>query len=228
MMKKIKGITFTGIDGWTEVSELEAIQQQWPIVEFGVLMSEHWYENGTRYYDPDALRRLQYANLNLSCHLCGSIAREAVRNDFSPVIDLCKGRFSIFKRCQLNIAGYKNNPQTLRIDAPDTLEEVIIQQKSVDEIGLFVSGLPNPKLTVLLDASGGRGIDTGIRVLDTEMKVGYAGGISVENVVEKVRFLEDSPLVRQYWIDMESSVRTNDVFDVEKVWSVLDILEKNC
>lgn len=224
-MKKLKQITFTGIDGWTDVSELKMIQREYPMVEFGVLLSKNWRENGMRYYNPDALGRLDYEGLNLSCHLCGEIAREAVRNNFNPVIDLCKGKFDIFKRCQLNIAGYTNNPEKLVLDVPDTLEEVVIQQKSVDDIGLWKSGLPNPKLSVLLDASGGRGIDTAIRVLDTPLKVGYAGGISVENVVEKVRFLEYSPLVRQYWIDMESSVRTDDVFDVDKVWDVLNRLD---
>ena len=223
--RKLKCVTFTGIDGWTDIDELEVIQNQYPMVEFGVLLSKNWHENGMRYYNPNALRRLAHTGLNLSCHLCGSIAREAVRNNFEPAIDLCKGYFDIFKRCQLNIAGYANNPEKLVLDVPDSLEEVIIQQKSIENIGLWKSGLPNPKLSVLLDASGGRGIDTPIRVLDTPLKVGYAGGISVENVVEKVRFLEDSPLVRSYWIDMESSVRTNDVFDVNKVWHVLDELD---
>lgn len=225
MMKKIKGITFTGIDGWTDVEELKAIQQRWPIVEFGVLMSEHWYENGTRYYNPDALKRLAYSGLNLSCHLCGRIARRAVRNDFEPAINLCKGYFQLFKRCQLNIATSDKNPEKLVLDVPDTLEEVIIQQKSVDDIGLFVSGLPNPKLTVLLDASGGRGIVSDIFALDTPLKVGYAGGLSADNIVKAISFLEKTPLVRQYWVDMESSVRTNDVFDVSKVWQVLNELE---
>lgn len=227
MMKKIKGITFTGIDGWTDVEELRTIQLRWPIVEFGVLMSEHWYENGTRYYNPDALKRLAYSGLNLSCHLCGRIARRAVRNDFEPAINLCKGYFPLFKRCQLNIATSDKNPEKLVLDVPDTLEEVIIQQKSVDDIGLFVSGLPNPKLTVLLDASGGRGIVSDIFALDTPLKVGYAGGLSADNIVKAISFLEKTPIVRQYWVDMESSVRTNDVFDVSKVWQVLNTIEDN-
>lgn len=223
-LKKMKQITFTGIDGWTDIDELEVIQNQYPMVEFGVLLSKNWHENGMRYYNPDALRRLAHSGLNLSCHLCGRIAREAVRNNFEPAIDLCKGYFDIFKRCQLNIARNANNPEKLVLDVPDSLEEVIIQQKSVDDIGLWVSGLPNPKLSVLLDASGGRGIVSDIYALDTPLKVGYAGGLSAENIVKAIAFLEKSPVVRQYWVDMESSVRTNDVFDVNKVWAVMDVI----
>jgi len=226
-LKKMKQITFTGIDGWTNPYDLKVIQNQWPMVEFGVLLSAHWYENGMRYFNPDALYRIAHEGLNLSCHLCGSIAKFAVRNNFYPVVELCKGRFDIFKRCQLNIAGYKDNPPTLRIDAPDSLEEVIIQQKSVDNIELWRSGLPNPNLTVLLDASGGRGIVSDIYALDTPLKVGYAGGLSADNIVKALTFLEQSPVVRQYWVDMESSVRTNDVFDVNKVWAVMDAINKN-
>lgn len=223
-LKKMKQITFTGIDGWTDIDELEVIQNQYSMVEFGVLLSKNWHENGMRYYNPDALRRLAHSGLNLSCHLCGRIAREAVRNNFEPAIDLCKGYFDIFKRCQLNIARNANNPEKLVLDVPDSLEEVIIQQKSVDDVELWRSGLPNPKLSVLLDASGGRGIVSDIYALDTPLKVGYAGGLSVDNIVKALTFLEQSPVVRQYWVDMESSVRTNDVFDVNKVWDVMNAI----
>ena len=150
-----------------------------------------------------------------------------MRNNFIPVIDLCKGRFDIFKRCQLNIAGYKDNPERLVLCPPDTLEEIIVQQKSANDVDLWKSGLPNPKLSVLLDASGGRGITSDIVALDTPLKVGYAGGLSVENIVETLHFLENSPAVKQYWVDMESSVRTHDVFDVDKVYAVMDAIESH-
>ena len=45
-LKKMKCVTFTGIDGWTDIDELEVIQNQYPMVEFGVLLSKNWHENG--------------------------------------------------------------------------------------------------------------------------------------------------------------------------------------
>ena len=50
---------------------------------------------------------------------------------------------------------------------------------------------------------------------------GYADGISFDNIKEKVDFLESSPIVRNYWIDMESSVRTDDKFDIAKVMACI-------
>jgi len=121
----------------------------------------------------------------------------------------------------LNIAKNKTNPEKLELTIPETLNEVIIQQNSVNEVDLWKSAMPNKKITILLDASGGQGIDTPVVALDTPYKAGYAGGISFDNIKEKVDFLESSPIVRNYWIDMESSVRTDDKFDIAKVMACI-------
>ena len=76
-------------------------------------------------------------------------------------------------------------------------------------------------ITTLLDASGGRGVDTGIEVLKLPHKIGYAGGITPENVEEKLTFLMESDDVDSFWIDMETGVRTDDWFDLDKVENVL-------
>lgn len=224
---KLKQITFTGIDKWTDLSALQKIQSAIPMVEFGVLLSRNWQENGNRYFNPSELGKLRGLGLNLSCHLCGHIAREAIKNNWQPVIDLCEGNFDLFKRCQLNVSKNAENPSKLELTIPDTLEEAIIQQNSADEVELWKSAMPNDKITVLVDGSGGLGIDTPIKALDTPFKVGYAGGISVHNVSDKVKYLEDSPLVRDYWIDMESSIRTDDKFDINNVYSVLNRLNRD-
>ena len=224
---KLKQITFTGIDRWTDLSELKKIQKYVPNIEFGVLLSRNWKENGNRYFDPSELYKLRGLGLNLSCHLCGYLAREAVNNNWKPVIDLCEGNFDLFKRCQLNVSNNKSNPEKLELDIPDTLDEVIIQQHSVDNIELWKSAMPNNKITILLDASGGQGIDTTVVALDSPFKVGYAGGISFDNISNKVSFLENSPIVRDYWVDMESSIRTDDKFDINNVFSVLNKLNRD-
>lgn len=223
---KLKQITFTGIGPDIDVKTLLKIQKEYPIVEWGVLLSENWKENGKRFFDPYELYRLKYQGLNLSCHLCGHIAKRALNNDWGPAFEICKSSFAMFQRCQLNIAGYKDNPAKLDIRIPDTLNEVIIQQKSATEIDLWCSGLPNHQLSVLLDASGGRGIDTPVRVLNTSLKVGYAGGINPDNVCEKLHYLMSEPMAQNFWIDMESGVRTDDEFDIDKVLKVLSICDE--
>lgn len=223
---KLKTITFTGVDEYTDINKLIEIQEKYPYVEFGILLSENWNTNDERCPNPKILENYKDKKLNLSGHLCGKIAREAIRNNFEPAVELCNGYFNIFKRCQLNIATNQKNPKILNIDIPDTLEELIIQQKSSNECDLFLSGLPNNKLTVLLDASGGKGIDTPIEVLNVQSKVGYAGGISIDNVISKIDYLENNNDVHSYWIDMESSVRTKNIFDIEKVIEIINKVEQ--
>ena len=225
---RLKHITFTGIDERTDFSVLRDIQRKYPLAEFGVLTSYHWNENGNRYLNPDEISRLQGYGLNLSLHLCGSAAHDAAVGDWDKVIDLTRDKLHIFKRCQLNIAGMRNNPSSVWM-SPIIGQEIIVQQKDAEHIDIYRETLKRypfyEPFSVLLDASGGRGIDTPIQVLKGKVKVGYAGGINPNNVAEKLKCLLDSPNEGDCWIDMESGVRTEDWFDVGKVLSVLEICD---
>lgn len=223
---RIKHITFTGVDQWTDIRKLKSISVVFPKVEFGVLMSQNWNEDTPRFCPPDFLVNLEGLGLNLSLHLCGELARQAIRNNFQPAIEMCQGYFGIFKRCQLNIASYDTNPETLELDVPDSLDEVIIQQKGVSGMKLFSTAYPNPKISVLLDASGGRGIEGAFNVPKDykEAKIGYAGGLNADNVVRKLETLILRDVTHDFWIDMESSVRTDDRFDIQKVIDILKLI----
>ena len=232
MKRKLKQVTFTGVDKWTNLEELKRVQEEYPIIEFGILLSKNWANNGPRYMNPADLGKFKDQGLTLSGHLCGSIAREAVRDNWESVIELCQGNFDIFQRCQLNIVGAENLPRRLELyNIPKNLKEVIIQQHSSEECDFFLSGLGNSRTTVLLDGSGGRGINTGNSYLDLPIKVGYAGGIGPDNIVDKIKFLEENENVGpSFWIDMESSVRTDEKFDLNKIrtvmWRICDWYEK--
>ena len=222
---KLQHITFTGIDGKTDLGALWELQQQYPIAEFGVLVAKNWRENGNRYFNPSYLDALASRGLNLSAHLCGSIARAAVCGDFEPFRDWARSFPFIFDRCQLNIATSKENPDFFEVCEDALLfEEIILQQKSVDDCDLYLKSNWNEYVTMLLDASGGEGIDTSL-VAFAGKKIGYAGGINPDNVAEKLTFLMENEMVGDFWIDMESGVRTDDWFDIDKVRRVLEICE---
>lgn len=219
---KLQHITFTGIDGKTDLGRLWEIQQEYPIAEFGVLVAKNWRENGNRYFNPSYLDALEGRGLNLSAHLCGSIARAAVRGDFEPLRDWARFfPFFIFNRCQLNIATSKENPDSFELCEDAFLfDEIILQQRSVEDCDLYLKSNTNEHVTMLLDASGGEGIDTPL-IAFAGKKIGYAGGISPENVAEKLTYLYEHT-EGDFWIDMESGVRTNDWFDLDKVVKVLE------
>ena len=228
---KLKHITFTGIDEKTDIKALIEIQNRYPYVEFGVLVSKNWHENGNRYLDPAKLRRLAYAGLNLSCHVCGSYARRIIQDiEWSHLLDLLGDNWDIFDRCQINIAGTKPNERTFFLKTPKFFKEIIIQQKSVDEHPVWDRINWHGYMSMLLDASGGLGIDTPVRIWpDWFDKVGYAGGMNPDNVGEKLTYLMENAK-HPFWIDMESGVRTDDWFDLDKVVKVLEtckpIIEK--
>ena len=222
---KLQHITFTGIDGKTDLGALWELQQQYPIAEFGVLVAKNWRENGNRYFNPSYLDALTSRGLNLSAHLCGSIARAAVCGDFEPFRDWARSFPFIFDRCQLNIATSKENPDSFELcKDPFFFNEIILQQRSVDDCNLYLKSNWNEYVTMLLDESGGEGIDTSL-VAFAGKKIGYAGGINPDNVADKLTFLMENEMVGDFWIDMESGVRTDDWFDIDKVRRVLEICE---
>ena len=226
---KLKHITFTGIDARTDIDVLKELQQEYPIVEFGVLASYHFSENGNRYLDPELISKLRDSGLNLALHLCGRAAHDAAVSDWAKVNEMLCDNLYLFKRCQLNISGRDDNPIALSI-SPVIGQEIIVQQKDIEHIGLFRRTLKSypfyETFSVLLDASGGCGIDTPIQILKAKVKVGYAGGINPDNVAEKLTYLMSNSDVGDFWIDMESGVRTDDWFDVTKVRRVLEICDQ--
>ena len=88
---RLRHITFTGIDAKTNIRDLQEIQDQYPIVEFGVLTSYHWYENGNRYLDPLLIEeRLRGEIRGLSLHVCGSAAHDAAYGDWNKIDKLIR------------------------------------------------------------------------------------------------------------------------------------------
>ena len=229
---KIKHITFTGLDANTNVEDLVAIQKKYPIAEFGVLMSKNWETNGNRYPNPELVKNFLDQGLNLSAHLCGHLAREAFKGYLEPVISIYKAfEHPDFKRVQLNVSPYESiylQADTLKLKVD---KEFIIQQHSPTLLhsqgfNSFEQKNPDTRVTMLIDPSGGRGVDDGLDIIATDYKTGYAGGINEDNVEDKLRTLMSLDTVNEFWIDMESGVRTDDWFDINKVVRVLEKCDK--
>lgn len=223
---KLKHVTFTGIDHRTDLDALEEIQEKHPFVEWGVLLSMDWKANGNRYFNPQYLPTFKFRRLKLSAHLCGRLAHYAVINEWYKVYNITGPFIDVFRRCQLNVANRTDNPDVCETKVPYMLDEVIIQQKSVKDCDFWNKGIEDEAVTILLDASGGQGIDTPLNALNTDYKVGYAGGINEFNVAEKLEYLLSNNEVHDFWIDMENGVRSDDWFDINKVRNVLDEVDR--
>ena len=228
--KKLTSITFTGIDDRTDIGRIQEIQDKYPYVEWGVLMSYHWYKNGHRFMSPKYLDKLWHKGLRLSAHLCGQMAVDVLDAETDTMHATIGYRFDLFKRCQLNVVASRHFRQLRTMRVFDRqLDEVILQMQTPSTLDSFLKYVEEPTrhVSYLIDGSGGRGIDCPIKVFDKpDIHVGYAGGIGPDNVREKLKMLFEYPSCGEFWIDMESRVRDEeDWLDLDKVEQVLVICD---
>jgi hypothetical protein len=193
-------ITFTGADDETDVGAMMALSERFP-VEWGVLFSPKRQGREPRY--PRDPGRFLGVRLRLAAHLCGGIARDALEGHLERLpFAMLYG----FNRVQVN--AREPALPVLRLISWALGKPVIAQTIGTD--------FPDERdIPWLSDRSGGRGVAqaTWPRHPDGERLVGYAGGIGPENVHEVLTAIGSAG---PYWIDMESGVRTDDRFDLEK------------
>ncbi|WP_027578420.1 hypothetical protein [Bradyrhizobium sp. Ai1a-2] len=205
-------ITFAGVDNWTCVRAMAHLSSLYPI-EWGVLFSPKRQGVDPRYPGGDGLSRIMWSNLRLSAHICGDYSDAIMegRDIERPPVD-----FWYFKRCQINHAA----PVPARINYFRSgwgIKRGIAQCRG-DEFPSDTS------VDWLFDRSGGTGETPTAWPMHPggNRLVGYAGGISPENIRGVMSVLEQMP--GRYWIDMESGVRTDDRFDIEKCRAVREAI----
>ncbi len=223
---RLTKVTFTGVDERTDVKRLVRLQKKFPFVEFGVLLSYDWQENSNRFLDPLFLFFLRDKGLNLSAHFCGQAAIDLAAGKKFKMEKLLGNNARIFQRCQLNLNAERLFFELRRLAPIPYIGEVIIQMHTPELCKQFLAG-QRPRFTsYLLDASCGAGIDTPIEIVTSPgVHIGYAGGIGPDNVADKLRILLEYPSDEKFWIDMETRVRTEDWFDLDKVEQVLEICD---
>lgn len=222
-------ITFTGFDAWTDVDRMQDIQRRYPQAEFGVLfkgakpVSDPRYKN--RFPSKAVIRRLHGKGLNLALHVCGALALDTFTKGFYELhhaIDLAP-----FRRIQLNGLGSKlpEDSWIEHIGVPVGKELILQQHPDRPLIAKHVEFVTGGTMSVLMDASGGLGIDTPFvpRTVG-KLRVGYAGGIRPDNAAAKANGLLEAG-AGDFWLDCESGIRTDDRFDLDKVEAILVELE---
>lgn len=204
---KPKFITFTGLDDATDLKRVVALSRRYPI-EWGILLGR---ESGIpRFPSAGAIDALRCLPIRRALHLCGPRARDAHEKLVSVKL-ACEG----FSRIQVN--GPDCDLDEME-DVAKALDRVVIAQWRGEEFPAH-----RMSLRYLFDRSAGQGkLPTLWPRLPHNAIVnlplcGYAGGIGPENVISVVdQIAADGP----YWLDMESGVRTGDVFDLDKCEAV--------
>lgn len=243
-------ISITGADDDVSIEELIALSRAYPFVEWGILLFPG--KEGTPHNPTAEWRRrltLQCRKHNMRCavHLCGDDTFQALlshRHENAFFRELQQ-----FDRVQVNINGRERTFGTTEVvdvyrslwafDLPLILQ---CHAGSIDAVGQFLSGLAQTsthllqRVSVLFDTSCGRGKaleawPSPIRVGDTPIDTGWAGGISAENIdsvldAAEVAMRSGTIKARRYWLDMQSGVRTGTRFDPGKVERVLSTVAK--
>lgn len=220
-------ITFTGVDERTDVTKMYEISCNFPTVEWGILVSNNSGKEGYNRYPNYAFvenlsKMMVRMDMNFSIHLCGKWPKRFTDNkhyDFWPAKNIAN-TFQLNQRFD----DYDVNGLLERFKYHHRLSKLtpIIQYRSVNEFEVLSTAFGDDvPARYLYDASGGRGLDIDMKNLPQprEYEIGFAGGINPDNVLEK---LNDANWKGNYFIDMETGVRTDDWFDLDKVYSVLE------
>lgn len=219
----LKRVTFSGIDPWTKPQELRKLADEYPFVEFAFLLTENHAKAGNRYPHPMILKSYRQMNLPMAVHFCGKLAYDLVKtNDWGAAQALLGPSMKLFDRIQFNIPKTKHFRRDLAFPAE---KAIIIQlHEGTEELYECYRHLPN--VQGFQDDSGGQGIACKAWRAPQGEFFGYAGGLGPENVVEAVQAIQ-TVCDRDFWIDMETSIRTGDRFDVEKCRQVCEALVKS-
>lgn len=210
-------------------AELARLSAEFPFVEWGILYSSK--RNGEPRY-PSAAWRVRLgkieSRMQLSLHLCGEVARGVLSGD-TELIGTVDDQY---QRIQVN--GWQPSGQEFRSVVTGDDREFILQARSEEDLqraALEISAIEAEALpewdgsaSVLYDVSGGQGLSPPYWPRPRgAMRLGYAGGIGPENVIDVLFAI--APLDHDFWIDMESGVRTEGRFDLAKVRRVLELTE---
>jgi len=225
-MRSLHLISFVGIDAQTNLEELKCFEDD---CEFSVLYSDSKSQTKhIRYPSYDFCNNfLDWAiknRVNGSLHLCGNVIDRYLNQD-KDVLDLCDKSARI--QLNLNIANYPNYQELADkiCQVNDKYQyNIILQQNKTKSkfMEVLLNQVTRP-ISLLHDSSGGFGREISETVKpDTHHFTGYAGGINPENVLRIVNLIENNnPDGRPFYIDMESGIRENNIFSIEKCHQIV-------
>tara|TARA_R100000458_G_C8274609_1_gene249595 strand:- start:2383 stop:3102 length:720 start_codon:yes stop_codon:yes gene_type:complete len=221
---KLDYMTVTGADDETNIHGMFELSKDFPFLEWGILFpsvgsfrfpSSKWLEK------LKTERQDKKVRLNLSAHLCGEDLTDALNNKL-------KISLGGFQRVQLNFHGLDYTELLMQATVQQFLEtqeehkrNVIFQFDGVNDNFITKRFDINkfPHIEYLFDTSSGAGIlPTTFPMPYSGVTCGFAGGLGPESINETLlTFKEVLSPNKHFWIDMETKVRTDGVFDLNKV-----------
>lgn len=246
----IDRISFVGVDNRTNFSELKRLAEISMVqLEFGVLYSETKKDN--RYPDGLVIDNLSsFVNGQLpystSLHLCGTSVQKFLAYDrefLSSLLhyEIDDGMYqNEFDAVQLNfVLKPEQNIEKLVNDAVRScwllgIRDLIFQaNKSKTKLVQYLQDLDHEtykddvNIRLLFDGSGGFGREiSNIEKPFKNFYTGYAGGIKPENIHDIAYKVEIESGATPVYLDMESGVRENNWFSINKCEKIIECVNK--
>mgnify|MGYP000647984843 CR=1 FL=1 len=199
-------VAFTGIDRIDIIDDLKQLSRRYPI-EWGVLVDDA--QSSLALFPDSQVRQafLTAGGLRLAAHVCGDDARKIANTSEGPVTDLTG-----YQRVQVN-HSFEGSTQE-QIETTIRFGRRIGARAMLQCKGDFPADC---RLDWLFDVSFGTGVSpkTWPSLTNGGPFCGYSGGIKPANVVDVLNAI-DAASGTQYWIDMESGVRTDGWLDLNK------------
>lgn len=226
----LERVTLTGADTNTNPERLYELASEYPFVELAFLFS--WSRMGTERY-PTIEWLDDYCSRDsseqLALHLCGNAV-----NDYVLGHNIIDSIVSQFGRVQLNFNLARMSPDfhelvRSRIYSVDPMiDPVIITQHNVNNIPIYLTRDQTRPHHFLFDSSGGNGLRPGEwpQPLERVTLCGYAGGLGPDTLERDLESLSKVVGNGECWIDMESNIRTDGLFDFDKCIKVLEIAKQ--
>lgn len=238
----LKTVTITGADDSTPIEDLISLSREFPFVEWGILVSAR-SEGSYRFPSRNWINELtcevnhlvRSANpIHLSTHVCGRWVRQMFVGELDwlhlPSIA------TVSQRIQINTHAERHTLTTGMIRSLDEGKSIsihdspqfIFQWDGVNNLFVYAAKAYGLNVAALFDTSGGAGqLPDAWPEPAKEFDCGYAGGLGPDNVEGQLRIIEQRCVGRDFWIDMERRVRTDDDsrLELDKVRKVLELCQ---
>ena len=203
-------IAFTGVDRAALRPGLAELAARYPI-EWGILIDDQRPPDPLFPDAPTRAALLEGTPLRWAAHVCGRAAQAIAAGRGGALPGLAG-----FTRLQVNHGFHGSDDQ--QVGAVSRFG----QQHGLRTVLQCLSSFPDdPRVDWLFDVSFGRGSRPAMwpALPAAEPFCGFSGGINADNVRETLELIA-APPGAAYWIDMESGVRTDGLFDLGKCAAV--------
>jgi len=229
---RIKTVTITGADDSINPRSLIELSQEYPFVEWGLLLSRS--SMGGRRFPSlkwmEGLREDRFdETVNISGHICGQWVRDLLIGKISEFTKVINPVYDMFKRIQINTHGEKSNiSNNGLVTALKSLDrQILIQFDEVNSWIYYCAKNAGINVFPFFDLSHGAGVLPERWPDFIGDYCGYAGGLGPDNLEEQLEKIESVIGDKNVWIDMETKVRSDndEKFDIKKVRKCLEIVK---